>query len=110
MKSAREKAHDTDVEHQAVEAVITDKFDRIRDLFHGLKRTQHTHVAIESIDFEPIPGGQILVMRMLYPFHMERFELADAQIEELVNRAQGRTAGGVQIANSVQAAAILKQG
>lgn len=107
MKGRAEKGHDNAALEAAALREIGEKFAGIRKLYQGLKRTQETHVAIESIDFEEIPGGQTMVLRLLYPYHMIRFELADEQIAELVNRAQGKTAAGVQVATPEQAAAIL---
>jgi hypothetical protein len=107
MKGRAEKEHDTRV---AVMGAVEEKFEGIRALFHGLKRFRREYVAVESIDFEPLPGGQTLVLRMLYPYEMVRVELADQQIEELINRAQGLTANGALIATDEQTAAILGTG
>jgi hypothetical protein len=107
MKGRAEKDHDR---HVAAVATVEEKFEGIRALFHGLKRTRREYVAIESIDFEDIPGGQVLVLRMLYPYEMVRVELPDAQIEELINRAQGLTANGALVATPEQTAAILGNG
>jgi hypothetical protein len=103
MKGAREKDLDADGQIQA-------KFNQIRALFHGLKRARREYPAVEGIEWEPIPGGQVLVIRMLYPFEMLRIDLADDQITELCNRAQGLTAGGAQIATPAQQAEILGNG
>jgi hypothetical protein len=114
MKGRAEQQHDLNTLEAAaaarLETDIQAKFDQLRALYHGLKRTRVEYVAVESIDWEPIPGGQVLVLRMLYPYEMVRVELADTQVTELTNRAQGLTAGGAAVATPQQADAILGNG
>lgn len=100
MKGAREKEQDWEAEVRA-------KFAQLRTLFGGLRRARRDYPAVESINFEPLPGGQVLELRMLYPFEILCIELSDEQVSELVNRAQGRTPEGVQVATPAEAAAIL---
>ena len=89
-------------------AAIRQQFNALRSLFAGLKRARREYPAVESVDWEPLEGGQTLVLRMLYPYEMVRIELADQQIQELCNRAQGLTAGGAQIATQEEAQALLR--
>lgn len=110
MKGSAEKNHDQLVSDRQIEREIQGKFEGLRALYHGLKRYTRGYVAVESIDWEPLPGGQVLVLRMLYPYELVRVELADEQITELINRAQGLTARGAQIATPEQARAILGNG
>lgn len=100
MKGAAEKKQDW-------EAEVSAKFAQLRFLFGGLRRARRAYPAVESIEWEDIPGGQVLNLRMLYPFEMLCIELSDEQVTELCNRAQGRTPEGVQIATPAEAAVIL---
>jgi hypothetical protein len=105
MKGQAEKDHDA----QAAERdAVAKQIETLHALFAGLERSKREYPAVASIDWEPLQGGQTLVLRMLYPYEMLRIKLADDQVTELVNRAQGKTAAGVQVATLEQAAAILK--
>jgi hypothetical protein len=103
MRGAREKQHDTDVALRA-------QLQALHDLHAGLPRAIREYPAVASVDWEPLEDGQVLVLRMLYPYEMVRVKLPEDKVAELCNRAQGRTAEGVQIATPEQAAAILGNG
>lgn len=107
MKGQAEKDHDqASAERNAIAAQI----ETLHALFAGLERAKVEYPAVASVDWEPLQGGQTLVLRMLYPYEMLRVKLSDDQVTELVNRAQGLTAAGVQVATPEQAAAILGLG
>ena len=107
MKGRAEREHEKGAQ---AKGEVEGKFETLRAIFHGLKRSRREYPALESIDFEDIPGGKVLVLRMLYPYEMVRVEMADVQVEELVNRARGLTPNGAVIATPEQAEAILGVG
>lgn len=110
MKGRAEKDHDAAAVRSGEAAQIAEQIETLHALFAGLERAKVEYPAVASVDWEPLQGGQTLVLRMLYPYEMVRIKLAEDQVTELVNRAQGKTAQGVQIATPEQAAAILGNG
>jgi len=110
MKGQAEKDHDAAAASTAEAKAIAEQIEALHALYAGLERARVEYPAVASIDWEPLQGGQTLVLRMLYPYEMVRVKLADDQVAELVNRAQGKTAAGVQVATPEQAAAILAGG
>jgi hypothetical protein len=100
VKGAREKEQD-----QA--AAVRAQLQALHNQTVGLPRTIVEYPAVASIDWEPLEDGQVLILRMLYPYEMVRVKLPADKVTELCNRGLGLTAGGAQIATPEQAAAIL---
>jgi hypothetical protein len=103
MKGARQKEGDA-------AAAVRHQLQVLHDLHAGLPRAIREYPAVAGIDWEPLEDGQVLVLRMLYPYEMVRVKLPEDKVAELCNRGLGLTAGGAQIATPEQAAAILGNG